>query len=155
MNSETRTLYLIRLVDYSVRVALDRALREVDSTIVQYTLFSILRGNANVYSSADIARRLQITPQAANELIMSAEGKGLIARRPNPENARTRLIRLSSKGQRTLDLLDHHVDRVEREVLAALTPKELKVFRHTLDRLINNNQEQPKGLTSSLTARSD
>lgn len=143
MNSETRTLYLIRLVDYSVRVALDSALRELDSTIVQYTLFSILRGNADVYSSADIARRLQITPQAANELIMSLESKALITRRPNPENARTRLIRLSSKGQRMLNLLDQHVDRVEQEVLAALAPKELKLFRHMLDKLITGNRRQP------------
>ena len=146
MNSDTRTLYLVRLVDYSVRLALDKALRDVDSTIVQYTLFSILRGNADVYSSADIARRLQITPQAANELIMSAESKGLIVRRPDPQNARTRLIRLSSKGQRTLDLLDRHVDRVEQHVLAALTPKELKSFRHMLDKLIVGNLEQPKKL---------
>ena len=140
MNNETRTLYLIRLLDYSVRVALDSALRKVDSTIVQYTLFSILRGNADVYSSADIARRLQITPQAANELIMSLESKALIVRRPNPENARTRLIRLSAKGQRMLTLLDQHVDKVEQEVLAALAPKELKLFRQMLDKLITGNR---------------
>ena len=140
MNSETRTLYLIRLVDYSVRVALDSALRKVDSTIVQYTLLSILRGSADVYSSADIARRLQITPQAANELIISLESKALIIRRPNPENARTRLIRLSPKGQRMLNLLDQHVDKVEQEVLAALAPKELKLFRHMLDKLIAGNR---------------
>lgn len=141
MSREVRTLYLIRLVDFAVRLSLDAALKEVGSTIAQYTLLSILRDKADAYSSADIARRLHITAQAANETIIALETKQLIVRRTDPNHARIRLVKLTPSGRRLLDDLDRHVDRVEQAMMSVLSERELNTLRGHLGRIIKASQK--------------
>jgi DNA-binding MarR family transcriptional regulator len=62
------------------------------------------------------------------------EDAGLIERRPDPNDRRGTLVRLTRRGRSVIDrAVETHVEKEER-LLAALTPAE----RRTLDRLLKS-----------------
>jgi DNA-binding MarR family transcriptional regulator len=87
-------------------------------------------------SSAQLARRHYVTPQAMNQLVATMERDGLIERRPDPHNRRILRAALSVRGAEVLASCHSAVDEFENRVLAALTPAEAQQFRRSLERML-------------------
>jgi DNA-binding MarR family transcriptional regulator len=89
---------------YALRVALGafkRRVREThgegDLTSPQLTALSRL-DRLGVMTTADLARREQISPQAMGATILSLEKLGLVARSEDPADARRQVLNLTSEG---------------------------------------------------------
>lgn len=136
MTSQRRTIYMVKSLDWHIGQLLDATLRAVGFTTAQYTILSVIGGRPNLYSSADIARRLKIAPQSAHEVIVALESCKLIKRSPDPANAKILRISLSRQGQKTLSKLDAEVDVIEDKLLSVLSGQELLALREYISRLL-------------------
>ena len=90
------------------------ALREAgfgDFTIAQARVFQrIAAGGSRV---TDLARQAQVTKQTAGFLVDQLERAGYVERRPDPTDARARLVRLSDRGravQREARTVERRID---------------------------------------------
>lgn len=124
-------LYLVGRIDRVVRRAVDDVARLHGLSVNQYTALSVL-GRRSGLSNAQLARRSLVSPQSANEVLLSLEERGLVRRRAHPEHGRIRQTRLTAKGWRTLEACDQHVHEVETSMVKGLTRRQQEAFRHAL-----------------------
>ena len=124
-------LYLIGRVDRVVRRAIDDVVKEHGLSVNQYTTLSVL-GHRSGLSNAQLARRSLVSPQSANEVLLSLERRGLAHRQAHPQHGRILQIRLTAKGRRTLEACDKHVREVESSMLKGLTRQQQASLRHAL-----------------------
>lgn len=117
--SGPRTIYLIKRVEAASKAQLETSLRDLDLTAAQYTTLSLLASAADT-SSAELARRVLVTPQSMSEMIAALERKGLIERRENEANRRILHVALSAAGRSLLSEAETRVDQVEAELFSAL-----------------------------------
>jgi len=73
-----------------------------------------------------------MTPQSMSDVIDALERKGLIARTPHPNHRRVFPAALTAEGRRVLRACDEAVDELEREMLAEMTPHQVKSLRDGL-----------------------
>jgi DNA-binding MarR family transcriptional regulator len=93
-------------------------------------------------SAAELARAEQVTPQAMGNTLAGLEGRGLVRRRPDPDDRRRVSTSLTETGH---DMLHHRRDDRSRQLAAALgdgfTAAELKTLRAAvplIERLAEN-----------------
>src|SRR3712207_1658525 len=79
-----RLTYLVKRLEMAERARMEEVLRPLGVTLQQYTALSILERREGL-SSAQLARRHFVTPQAMHQLVASMEHDGLIERRPDGE----------------------------------------------------------------------
>src|SRR3712207_1008086 len=79
-----RLTYLIKRLEMAERARMEEVLRPLGVTLHQYTALSILERREGL-SSAQLARRTYVTPQAMHQLVASMERDRLIERRPDGE----------------------------------------------------------------------
>lgn len=131
-----RTVYLINEVNLAVRARMERALREFELTVAQYTVMSQLvqppKDGRDGVSSAKIARARRVSPQSINELIVGLELRGLVARLGDPDNRRELLVSLTRTGRDKLTACDAAIDKVERELFTDLDAETHKRLRDVL-----------------------
>jgi len=96
-----------------------------------------LSGGRVERSSADLARRAQMTPQSMNELTAPLFRKGFVKRRPHPEDSRILLLSLTKAGQRLLAQCDRLMDQVEEEVFGCLDHQHLVLLRTSLSMVLS------------------
>jgi DNA-binding MarR family transcriptional regulator len=130
-----RTSYLIKRLENATREMLEDALSGRGLTLAQYTILSMV-SDVDGMSSADVARRSNVSKQATNEIINALERKGFISRSEDDENRRILRIKLTRKGRTLLNACDRTVDRNERTFLAKLSGPRLAGLRRTIELLI-------------------
>ena len=135
-----RTLLLVRLLQLKLYNEMVEALRAFDLTPLQYLVLSLAAHRSSL-STADLARRFEITPQSMNEVIAALEGKKLISRRESPGHRRILHIRLMAAGTRLLQRCDVEVDRIERSAFRDFSTKELTTFRGLLSKALAGVEE--------------
>src|SRR5262245_30735349 len=152
MGMSARTILLVRLLQLKLYNRMVEALRLFDLTPLQYLVLS-LAGHRGTWSTAELARRFEITPQSMNEVVAILEGKKLIARRESPDHRRILHIRLSAAGVRLLKKCDGEVDRIEQSVFGRFSPKELALFRDLIAKGLSAFDEAERGSPRLPTAR--
>ena len=136
MDSSSRTSFMIRSLHMQLSGLIEQELKKFSLTNGQYTVLStIFRRSGS--SSAEIARRLRVKPQALNEFIPPFEQRGLIIRRGHPDNRRILCVFLTPEGQQLLKRCDEAVDRLEQDVLSGLSRDEVSNFRALADRVLD------------------
>lgn len=127
-----RLTYLVKRLEMAERARLEEVLRPLGVTLHQYTALSILERREGL-SSAQLARRHFVTPQAMNQMVGMMERDGLIERHPDPLNRKILRASLTERGRRVLDSCHAVVEEIERLMLAALTPAQVVAFRLALE----------------------
>ncbi|WP_106476898.1 MarR family winged helix-turn-helix transcriptional regulator [Phytohalomonas tamaricis] len=122
-----RVAYLIGRLDRALRRHIGEAVSPFGLTMQQYTALSVLASREQL-SNAQLAERSFMTPQATSEMVKAMEGKGLIAREPDPYHGRIIHIRVTAHGRELLARSDEAVARLEAVMLAQLDAEE----RHQL-----------------------
>jgi DNA-binding MarR family transcriptional regulator len=124
--------YLVKQLELAVRQGIDRSVRRYGLTTPQYNALSVL-GRHPGMSSAQLARRSFVTPQAANEMVSALERKGLIVRHADARNHRVLELRLTSAGATTLELCNDDVAELEGRMLADVSPEAAAQLRALLE----------------------
>lgn len=136
---ERRTIYLLKNADLAVRTLAEPLLRGAGLTLAQYTFLSVLSSREDL-SSAALARRLGMTPQSANEVILALAKEGLVERVSDPRNARIQLIRVTRAGAERLRSSEVLMDHVERTLLNGLPAETVATLRDALAAISRNAQ---------------
>jgi DNA-binding MarR family transcriptional regulator len=125
-----RLAYLVKWVERGLRLLLDEALEPSGVSTPEYTALSVL-GQRDGLSSAQLARRVGVTPQAMNQIVIGLERRGLI-RRENEAHGRMMGTSLTAKGKELLSACDRATLPVEERLLSGLSRTEIAAFRRTL-----------------------
>jgi len=128
---EPRIAYLIKWVERGLRVHLDVALSACGVTTPEYTALSVLRERDGL-SSAQLARRVFVTPQAMNLIVLELERRGFVRRRQSDVQARAMHVNLTRKGLACLERCDLATLPVEERFLASLSKAEAVTLRRAL-----------------------
>jgi len=126
-----RATYLIKELERAVRARIDTIVQPLGLTAIQYTALSVLARHPGM-SSADLARRSFVSPQAANELVSALRDRGLIRRRVDRDGGRALGIFLTQRGERSLSACDELVDSLEADLFRGIARRDEAQFRATL-----------------------
>jgi DNA-binding MarR family transcriptional regulator len=126
-----RVSYLVKELERALRARIDEVLQPIQLTAVQYTALSVLSVHAGM-SSAQLARRSFVSPQAANEMVAALERRGLIRRQVDSGGGRALSIFLTSFGERTLARCEHQVAALEEHFLRDFNAREEALFKRML-----------------------
>jgi DNA-binding MarR family transcriptional regulator len=96
-------------------------------------------------SQLALAQKLGVDRTVMTYLIDDLERSGLVERRPDPADRRTRRITLTEGGRERLCGLERALRQAEEQVLAPLEPDEQDVLRRLLQRIAT--QPDAEGLT--------
>ncbi|MEY4582757.1 MAG: hypothetical protein RL701_7460 [Pseudomonadota bacterium] len=110
---------------------LDVALSSCGITTPEYTALSILREREGL-SSAQLARRVFVTPQAMNLIVLELEARDLLRRRPSETNGRTMHIELTARGLSCYEKCERATLPVEERFVETLSKTEAAVLRRVL-----------------------
>jgi DNA-binding MarR family transcriptional regulator len=127
-----RTTYLVKQLELAIRKQIDASIRGYGLTTPQYTALSVLDRHPGL-SSAALARRSFVTPQAANEMVAALERKGLVERHADTHNHRVLEMFLTEVGRRTLELCSTAVFELEQRMMGRLALDEATQFRALLE----------------------
>jgi DNA-binding MarR family transcriptional regulator len=128
---EPRIAYLVKRVERGLRLRLDRTLSPLGVTTPEYTALSILGGREGL-SSAELARRVFVTPQAMNQIVLALEGRGLIRRAASATHGRVMHISLTARGRAALELCDRATLPIEERLLESLSKADAGALRRVL-----------------------
>jgi DNA-binding MarR family transcriptional regulator len=133
--SEQRIGMVLKRAEQTLLRAKSAALKPVGLTLAQYVALAELDRQPGI-SSATLARACLVTPQAMMVVLKAMEEQGLISRSAHPRHPNVLELRITDTGRETLHAGSRQVEPVERNVLAAFSPKELETLAALLNRLI-------------------
>ena len=142
MPKTPRLSYLLRQAQLENRQQLDVVLRVFGLTPAQYMLLNIISDYRDGVFSAELARRLWITPQSSNEIVSSLEKLDLIRRVENSGQRRVLRVGVTVKGRAVLAKCEKSVDRFEAEFFGSLSTVEASELRDMLIGIVRANREK-------------
>jgi len=84
------------------------------------------------HSNADLARALNVSPQAMNMVLRGLEDRGLVTRPPSVSSGRSLPAQLTRAGMALLERTDTGVRAADRKLMANLTDDERHEFKRVL-----------------------
>ncbi len=100
-------------------------------------------------SQQQAAGRLGVDRTTMAALVDALEGKGLVARHPDPADRRRNLVELTSAGRETLRGATRASDQAEQRLLAALDDAESAQPRSLLRRIATSGEPMRSGRAGS------
>lgn len=126
-----RLLTSVKRAEQATQNAKDGAVARAGITKAQYNALLILVTSPGL-TSAELARRCFVTPQAMNETVGRLERDGYIERRRHQTHRHVLEVALTPAGTSALRAADHEVVALERRLRAALSPEERRVLADLL-----------------------
>jgi len=105
--------------------------------------FAFARLSAGGATITDLAEHLDVTRQAAAQLVDELTAKGYVERRPHPRDARARLIVLTDKGRACTKAAESAITDTLQPWEAALGPQRLLALRDDLLRIAPGGPLRP------------
>lgn len=103
--------------------------------------FALLSGGCATV--VDLARHLDVTKQAASQMVEDLVGKGYVERRPHPDDARARLLVLTEKGWACTRAADEAAEETLRPLADAIGDRRVAALRADLSRLARPGRVRP------------
>lgn len=120
-------------LQHLVRAALRDSLADLELTPVQNTVLRIVSGSPGS-SSAELARRTQVTAQTMHRLVADLERRGLLTLRPRPGHGRALEAHITPNGRKLLGRADVRAQAIEDRMTAGLNQSQrralLTLLRH-------------------------
>ncbi len=146
---ESRVGYQMKRAQHTLRVEVDKALREVGMTTAQYAALSALEAAPGL-SGAELARRSFVTPQTMNVILTKLEAAGLVVRRPHPEHGRVLQAYLTEIGENSVARAHGLVEAVEGRMLDRLSQDDRRrlseALRSCADALEGGSEDTAAGV---------
>lgn len=126
--------YLLRQAQVAHRIRMERALAELDVTLPQFSVLTMLAAYPGA-SGAELARLSLLTPQTMSVIVNNLERGGAVTRRPHAQHGRIQLIEVTAAGRQLLADCRVRIQPVEDAMVAGLTEPEEQTIRAWLVRL--------------------
>lgn len=79
-----------------------------------------------------LAQRMGVTQQAASKAVLDLQRRGYVTRRPDPDDGRSTLVALDTRGRAVVEATRRHRSAVDAEVASALGPQRAASARRLL-----------------------
>ena len=127
-------LWLLKRAFHYGHRAVNEALRPYGVTPTQMGALNRLRAEPGL-SGAELARRLLVTPQAAQLALTALEEAALVERRPDANHGRIVRTYLTAEGRHVMDLCLERGYEAEDAFMAVLSAAERRTLIDLLQRL--------------------
>lgn len=134
MSVTARAFFYVQQVEQLVRKRLDECLQPDGITAGQYMVMNLIVHHEPV-SSAELARRANMTAQSMGEFIKYLEAKQFVDRSTDPANRRVIQVTLTPAGRQLLVRCEAKVDQAERDFFECLSGEEIANLRFLLSRV--------------------
>jgi DNA-binding MarR family transcriptional regulator len=134
MSVTARAFFYIQQVEQLVRRRLDECLQPDGITAGQYMVMNLII-HLEPVSSAELARRANMTAQSMGEFIKNLEAKQYITRTTDPTNRRVIKVSLTPEGRNLMVRCESKVDQAERDFFDCLSGEENAQMRFLLSRV--------------------
>lgn len=139
---QRRTIIHLMLVNNLIGEHMTQALKPFEVSLQQFNVLRILRGQqgkpANLSTLNDrMVSRMSNTTRLVDKLI----AKGLADRNTCPENRRKVEIRLTDKGRKALEAMDHAVEAAEQNLMGSFTDGQLQELNALLDHVEDHSNK--------------
>ncbi len=104
--------YLVRQASGLIRLAMERALADLDVTPPQFTVLTMIVAYPGL-SGADLARLTFLTPQTVNVIVRNLQRAGAIEKTPHAGHGRILQLTVTARGMALLKRCRARVARVE------------------------------------------
>jgi len=91
----------------------------------------------------ELAARSRLSKQAMTTLVRTLAARGLIRRRPDPDDGRAARVYLTPRARRFQATAEHVLATLDRRVRQKLAPERLAVLRDSLKTLMTLSDESP------------
>ena len=103
--------------------------------------FALLAGGGA--TAVELARHLDVTKQAAGQMVEELVGKGYVERRPHPDDGRARLVVLTAKGWACTRAADEAAEETLRPWAEAIGGERVAALRADLGRIATPGRLRP------------
>lgn len=125
----------------TTRSALAAEFDKIGVTTPQFLALSAIASNADI-SSAELARRSFVSPQAMITIVARLKSAGFITRTPAAGGGRSLTMRLTPKGTELLERARAHAYAIERYILDLLGPQAYEALLGALDRITDGLSQE-------------
>jgi DNA-binding MarR family transcriptional regulator len=123
----------------ALRAAMEEAVRPHGFTMPQVAVMLAL-GHRSRLSTADLARRAFVTPQAMGELLAGLETRGFVIRRAHDSHGRILPAELTPAGLEARRLCHECLEKAEAQMLSGLSQDERQGLSALLERCLDRAQ---------------
>lgn len=125
------TGYLLRQLVHAFHTTQEHGLRPYGLSSPQFGALFVLDHEPGL-SSADLARAMGVTPQAANLLVAGMERAGLVRREPHPTHKRVLETYPTDEGARRMRAAKEFIADLEERLMTGLAPDERELIHRWL-----------------------
>ncbi len=118
------------------RALVDERLRTIDQSAARMEALGAILNSSTLSAQVDIARRLRIEGPTLTRMLDSLESDGLVERLPDPNDRRTKLLRITPQGEEVLEQIFEITDALRARLLAGLGPDTVALLNDILGDLL-------------------
>ena len=136
---------MIKILSEALRQQANRDCREYNLTMQQMRIIHFLkkRENNEVTSQKDIQDFLKISHPTVVNILHLMKNKGFIETCVSPKDKRVKLVRLTGREEGFVTQMIQNRERLERQLVKGLSPKEQNDFLRFLKLAYQNIMETP------------
>jgi len=128
--------YRIILIARRYRAMLDEQLRPLGYGTARMEALSTIERSPEPSAQIAIAKRIGIEGPTLTRMLDTLEAEGLVVRRPDPNDRRTKLIELTDEGRHALAEITRVMNAFRAKVLQSLSDSDLDQVSEVTDRLM-------------------
>jgi len=137
----TNLSWMLSHASYTLTTELTAALEQLGISPRAHCVLSAAA--TGEHTQTELAQMIGLDKTTLLVTLDELEAAGLAERRPSEKDRRVRVIAVTEAGRRTLAEAENIADRVQADVLGALSPAERKVFVDALGRLVSDRLARP------------
>jgi DNA-binding MarR family transcriptional regulator len=131
----SRTLYLVKQVQYKTFLRLEAALQPLGVTTTQFRILVTL-SHGEKRSSAKLSRMFGVKPQTMIKQIVNLESNGLIERNLAKGSKRVLEVSMTEAGRVALRACEKAATAVEADIFSCFGPGELETYRALMEKVL-------------------
>ncbi|WP_158852705.1 MarR family winged helix-turn-helix transcriptional regulator [Saccharothrix deserti] len=135
-DAPNRLLWALRRAELGARALKDQRLRPLGMVPAHYSLLMSVHTEPGL-TGAELARRLDVTPQAVASLVARLVDKGQLERRSHPRHRHIQELHLTDAGREALKSADAVIASIEHQITERLGPDNAARFAALLDEVID------------------
>ncbi|MDF9811773.1 DNA-binding MarR family transcriptional regulator [Streptomyces sp. SPB162] len=128
----TRVTWALRRAEWAVQARKEQRLRPLGIAAAQYTLLISVHTDPGL-TGAELARRLNVTPQAVASQVARLEERGQLERRSHPRHRHVQELHLTDAGRDSLRDAEAVMMDIEQQIAEKLGAKKTAQLRALLD----------------------
>jgi len=129
---------LIYLTSLRLQIHTDKALQPFGITLEQLRPLKILRHGGGAIGQRQLCELAEKTPANMTRILDRLASKGLVERRPDPEDRRAFTVVLTKDGKKLIQQVENLFAAFLKQVLAGISKKEEKACREVLEKITVN-----------------